>query len=312
MGGMAGHQAGTDSTLVRGPIPGAPPRWTRSARRATLSGMRPLLVMLCLALAACATTAEPPSRLPPDVTDPERTEARRGDGFTLWVVRECLPRERQTKLFEELARARAFLVEWLGPGLAPGDFRPPGAREACPPDAPRPAVPQVDVVVIAGADRCHADQDGLVLVPDHLDRHDATHELVHYLAGASWRPIDEGLAVHLTERLCGADRDVPVKVRARVFLDLGLQPRLDPTQLARDGMSRRDYDVAGAFVGWLIESFGKERFLQLYAGAERNYHGVYGLSEQELLFRFWQHVRSLDVRLDRRYHQFKAWITEPR
>ena len=62
-------------------------------------------------------------------------------------------------------------------------------------------------------------------------------------------------------------------------------------------------------MGWLIESYGKERFLALYAGPQRNYHGVYGMGEQELLFRFWQHVKSLDVRRDASYHAFKAWIT---
>lgn len=272
-----------------------------------------LVLAVALALAAGCATSAAAGRVPPDVSDPAAVEAFVADAFTIWVERDCISRSRRAALLEELVGARDFLVEWLGPAMSPGDFRPRGVpRSACLPPlgfGPPPAVPRIDVVVVPSGDRCHADRDGITLVPMHLDRFDATHELVHYLAGSSWHPIDEGLAVHLTERLRGAERGVPVKLRARVFQDLGLDTDLDPVDLTRDGMSRRDYDVAGAFVGWLIESYGKERFLQLYAGPERNYHGVYGVGEQELLFRFWQHVRSLDVERDGRYHAFKAWIT---
>jgi hypothetical protein len=263
-------------------------------------------------LGGCAA-APPPMRCPPDVQDPAHVERFDARAFTLWVEQDCLTPARRAVLVEELTAAEAFLEEWLGPAADPGDFRPPGVpRDACPPPAgaaPRPPLPRVDVVIVPRGDRCHADRDGLTLLPNHLDRRDATHELVHFLAGSSWRPIDEGLAVYLTERLWGPDRGAPVKVRARVFLDLGLDQDLDPDVLEREGMSRRDYDVAGAFVGWLIESFGKEKFLALYAGPERNYHGVYGTGEHELWFRFWQALRSLDVRRDGRYHAFKAWIT---
>lgn len=278
----------------------------------TTRGHAAVLAALVALLAGCAGSA-PPTPAPPDVRDPAAVEAFAAERFTVWVERDCISHARRAALLDELNSAHEFLVEWFGAAMAPGDFRPRGVpRAACPPApglAPAPRVPRIDVVVVPDGDRCHADRDGITLVPVHLDRRDGTHELVHFLAGSSWHPIDEGLAVFLTERLWGPDRGVPVKVRARVFLDLSLDTDLDPVALARDGMSRRDYDVAGAFVGWLIESYGKERFLTLYAGAQRNYHGVYGIGEKELLFRFWQHVRSLDVRRDGRYHAFKAWIT---
>jgi hypothetical protein len=162
--------------------------------------------------------------------------------------------------------------------------------------------------VVRDGERCHADGDGLTLVAEHLPRRDATHELVHYLAGSSWRPIDEGLAVYLTERLWGADGGVPVKVRARAFLDLSLDVDLDPNAL-RAGMSRRDYDVAGAFVGWLLEAYGPDRFWRLYAGHVRDYHGNYGVSEAELWERFWRYVRNLEVRHSSAYHAFKAKLS---
>jgi hypothetical protein len=272
----------------------------------------PFLPLLLLLLSGCAA-APPAGNVPPDVDDPTAVEAFVADDFTIWVEGECISHTRRAALLQELVGARDFLVEWLGAAMAPGDFRPRGIpRAACTPPgafASPPAVPRIDVVVVPDGDRCHADRDGITLVPRHLDRFDATHELVHYLAGSSWHPIDEGLAVHLTERLRGPERGIPARLRARVFQDLGLDTDLDPVDLAREGMSRRDYDVAGAFVGWLIESYGKERLLQLYAGPERNYHGVYGVGEAELLFRFWQHVRSLDVERDGRYHAFKAWMT---
>jgi hypothetical protein len=43
----------------------------------------------------------------------------------------------------------------------------------------------VRVIVYATGSRCHADANGVTVVRDHLARRDATHELVHFLAGGS-------------------------------------------------------------------------------------------------------------------------------
>ncbi len=268
-----------------------------------------LLAALLPALLPVGCAAPPATDLPPDVPSPSRVRRVEADGFRLFIDAACLSRSEERALLAELRDARRRLLEILGPHAAPGDFRPFGQpRDACPPAAaPSPTGP-IDVVVVRGGDRCHADGDGITLMRDHLARRDATHELVHYLAGSSWRPIDEGLAVYLTERLWGPDKGIPVKVRARAFLDLSLDVDLDPLEL-REGMSRRDYDVGGAFVGWLLEAYGAERFWRLYAGPLRNYHGVYGVSEAELWQRFWRYVGNLDVRHSSAYHAFRAQLT---
>ncbi len=235
--------------------------------------------------------------------------------FRLFIERDCLSDEQQGALLAELRAAAKRLRAVLGPYAAPGNFRPFGEpRPTCPAGpSSLPPLGRIDVVVLEGGagrggDRCHADADGITLVAEHLPRRDATHELVHYLAGSSWRPLDEGLAVYLTERLWGPDAGVAVKLRARAFFDLSLDEDLDPEAL-RAGMSRRDYDVAGAFVGWLLEAYGPEPFWRLYAGPLRNYHGAYGVSEVELWQRFWRYVRNLDVRHSSAYHAFKAQLT---
>lgn len=267
------------------------------------------LLLLLLTLATCAGCASTrPSDMPADVPFPDDVRVSTRDGFRLFVDRSCLNTREVESLLEELSVAKARLTSYLGESLAPGDFRAYGVpREACPPDGP-PRVPDsIDVVIVREGSRCHADRDGITVTKGHLWRGDATHELVHYLAGSSWRPIDEGLAVYLTEKICGADHDVPAKIRARVFLDLNLDVDLYP-HVVRKEMSRRDYDTAGAFVGWLIEAYGKERFLRLYAGAVRNFETVYGMSEVGLWKRFWRYTANLDVRHDSGYYAYKARI----
>ncbi|RMG15456.1 MAG: hypothetical protein D6731_08315 [Planctomycetota bacterium] len=224
------------------------------------------------------------------------------------VQSECIDEKRTSALLAELRRARAWLERWIGPHAAPGSFLGWGVPRRIRPGPSGPV--RVDVVVLPAGDRCHADRDGITVVAGHLDRHDATHELVHYLAGSSWRPLDEGLAVYLTERLWGPLGGVPSKIRARVFADLELAKDLDPEEL-RAGMSRRDYDIAGAFVGWLLEAYPREHFWELYCGPVRNYHGVYGRSEAALWARFWRYVRNLDVRDSSAYFAFKARIARP-
>ncbi|MEZ6183964.1 MAG: hypothetical protein R3F62_03020 [Planctomycetota bacterium] len=270
---------------------------------------RRALALLVLGLTACSA---PLQDLPPDAAlDSELHEAY---GFALYVEPGALDDAGRDALVQELDRARERIEGWLGPALAPGDFRPVGTPRAhCPPDwefGPRPASPRVPVVVRKTDLRCHADAQGITLGAVHLAERHATHELVHYLAGSSWHPVDEGLAVYLTERLWGGAAGVPLKIRARVYRDLNLKGSLAPRVLHSEGMSRRDYDVSGAFVGWLIETYGKAKFLQLYAGAERNYYGVYLLGERDLLERFWKAIASLDVRGDSDYYRFQARLTD--
>lgn len=272
-------------------------------------------VAFFLAVSALLGCAAPrPEGVPRDVPDPFSVTRYEEEGFRVWVDRDCLDDDQVEALLEELGRARAGIEAWLGAALAPGDFRPPGQRATCPENlelAPRPATGVVEVVVVRGGERCHADAEGITLQVEHVPRHDPTHELVHYLAGNSWHPIDEGLAVWLTEELWGPDKGWPLEVRARVYRDLNLRAELTPGRL-RGGMSRRDYDVAGAFVGWLIRTWGKERFLRLYSGAERDYMTVYGQGELELVDRFWKHLSGLPLRHDPAYHAFKAHLTRAR
>lgn len=270
--------------------------------------MRRALLLGVVALLGCAGR---PEHLPRDVPDPDWVQVFPADGFTYYIDQACLSSAERDALETELARARAKLLAWLGPALAPGDFRPQGEpRQDCPSDwefGPAPTPGPIDVVVLASGGRCHADRDGITLVHRHLARGDATHELVHYLAGSSWHPLDEGLAVYLTEQLIGPDKGFPLSSRARAYRDLNLVTYLNPRELG-EPMSRRDYDVAGAFVGWLIESFGKTRFLRLYAGPARDYMDVYGVSERELVERFWTHVGNLRVRQDSAYYAFIALL----
>jgi hypothetical protein len=272
---------------------------------------RTLLVLVGLLLAGCA--ASPPGSLPPDITRPESVRLLELQGFRLYADRGCLDGYGLKALGAELVSARVYLEAFLGPAMAPADFRGHGEPRANCPESfsfgPLPHAGTIDVVVVPHGDRCHADAAGLTVLRRHLTRHDATHELVHYLAGSSWRPIDEGLAVYLTERLHGPDKGFPIRTRARVYDDLAMRPRLEPSELLHHGMTRKDYDVAGAFVGWLIEVHGKERFFRLYAGAAQNYYGIYGIDELELLERFWRYVRNLDVRDDDAYYGFKRLIT---
>ena len=76
----------------------------------------------------------------------------------------------------------------------------------------------------------------------------------------------------------------------------------------RAGMSRVHYDTAGAFVRWLIEAYGWERFWQLYHGPERAYHEAYGVGEVELWQRFWRYIGNLDLSGDTAYPAYKALV----
>lgn len=256
--------------------------------------------------------APPPRDPPPDVPEDGRVELVTAEHFRLWVSKGCLSGAEAQLLLHELQTARKGLLSRLGSARAPGDFRTPDddpPRGYRPQAAPRKIPDPIDVVVVPDKGRCHADSAGIMLRADHVARRDGTHELVHYLAGSSWRPIDEGLAVYLTEELWGARRGFTSKVRARVYLDLNLSRPLRPEDL-RKGMSRIDYDTAGAFVRWLVESRGAERFWTLYHGAVGNYHTVYGQPEVELWEEFWRYVGNLDVKTKSAYYAYKILLQD--
>lgn len=273
-------------------------------RRHLLWALAPLL------LSACAS-GRAPGDPPPDLPEARQAEVVDGEHFRLWISKACLSGAEAQLLLNELQTARAKILDRLGSARFPGDFRDSDA----PPRAYRPhaapvAVPDpIEVVVVPDKGRCHADAEGITLRADHVTRRDGTHELVHYLAGSSWRPIDEGLAVYLTEELWGAPRGFTSKIRARVYLDLNLARPLRPQDLER-GMSRIDYDTAGAFVRWLIEARGSEKFWKLYHGAKGDYHSVYGQPEVELWEEFWRYVSNLDVRRKSAYYAYKVLLQD--
>ncbi len=238
---------------------------------------------------------------------PEARELRTTHGFGFVVEDDgTLAPQELERLFSELSSSEKKILAALGRNAQPADFRAPDERAAanCPVVAPA----ETHVTVVSGSGRCHSDETGLTVLREHLERKDATHELVHYLAGGSWRPVDEGLAVYLTEKICGPAGGIPVDTRARVYLDLSLDTSLDRDRL-RNGMSRPDYDLAASFVKWLIEERGIDAFMVLYHGAAGDYHGCFGVPEQELLAKWRDRIRRLDVRQDGSYYRFKDFMT---
>jgi hypothetical protein len=248
----------------------------------------------------------------PPGLDPAHVRTVRGHGF-LVVDDGVLEPQEEASLFQELAEARPKILALLKRGAAPGDFRTWQERREAACTAPTEAGPVGDIRVVVERQgvRCHADEGGLTILRAHVGRRDATHELVHFLAGASWRPADEGLAVYVTEKLWGPSWGVSLDVRARVYMDLNLEEGLARDRLAGD-MNRRDYDSAGSFVKFLIEEWGWDKFLDLYRGAPGDYHTVYGVSEQELLARWRQRIRALDVRQSSAYYRFRDYLSSLR
>ncbi len=260
-------------------------------------------LVLALALAAAGCASEPGER--------GRTRIVHGQGFVVLDDASLEPAE-EAQLLSELADSRTKILHLLGKNAAPGDFRTWKERsEAACPGAPLPPASEIRVAVVKKEGRCHADETGLTIRRDHLKRKDATHELVHYLAGASWRPVDEGLAVWLTEKLQGPAWGVPVDVRARVYFDLGMDDGLDCDRM-RLGMNRRDYDLAGSFVRFLIEERGMDAFMALYRSAPGDYHTVFGTPELELLAKWREKIRSMNVRQDASYYRFKDYLVNLR
>ncbi|MBI3723215.1 hypothetical protein HY251_04565 [bacterium] len=260
------------------------------------------VALLAIAQAGCATES----------ADVERTRTVHGQGFVVEDDGTLEPAE-EAALLQELAESRAKILHLFGKTAAIGDFRTWKERsEAACAGAQLPAPPvEIRVVVVKKEGRCHADETGLTIRRDHLKRKDATHELVHYLAGGSWRPIDEGLAVWLTEKLQGPAWGVPVDVRSRVYFDLGMDDGLDRERM-RLGMNRRDYDLAGSFVKFLIDEKGLDAFMVLYRSAPGDYHTVFGMPEQDLLAKWRERIHAMNVRQDASYYRFKDYLANLR
>jgi hypothetical protein len=261
------------------------------------SHVKPLAALLPLLLVAVGCAADPPLRSP---------RLTHGGGFVL-EDDGTVSVEEIEKLQGELVDSEKRIMAILGKDAWIADFRTPEERErvACP--IQRPAEIHVTISTDQSG-RCHADETGLTILRHHIDRKDGTHELVHYLAGGSWRPIDEGLAVYLTERLQGPAGGVSVDLRSRVYMDLSLDENLDRDRM-RGGMSRIDYDLAASFVKWLIEERGLGPFMTLFHGPPGDYHGVYGISEQELISKWREKIRATNVKLEGPYWHFREFMS---
>lgn len=265
-----------------------------------------VLSALLLGLPGCAGPA--PSAPPPSPHEEARTPH-----FAFTFKNRCVTAAERDALAKEAEFAFHRISRRLGKAMRPGDFGSgPRARWSAGPPDPEldpAALKPIPIVVADRAGRCYTHAGGIELVKDHLSRHDLTHELVHFLAGSSWSPIDEGLAVWLTEEIHGPDKEAGVHLRTIVYRDLAMLMPLIPARFRDKPMSRVDYDAAASFVCWLSQTFGFERVLVLYNGKERNYHGAFGCSENELFRRWMTWLKSLKLARSREYYRFRARIT---
>jgi len=263
-----------------------------------MSGIRAGRVALCALMVHAAGCRLAPEAPPPGLPSELRTER-----FHLRFEEGSLDAGARAALLAELERSLAAVEADFSDVTRPGSF---GTGRAPALDGARLEPIQVRVVLSAG--RCFTDARGIELVASHRERHHATHELIHYLFGPSWHPVDEGLACYLTERLCGPIKQAGADLRTVVALDLERFRSLIPERLDRQ-MSRVDYDAAASFVKYLIETFGWARFFDLYRGVKRNYHGAFGRSEQELFSAWRERLGRLDLRRTRAYYRFRARST---
>ena len=114
------------------------------------------------------------------------------------------------------------------------------------------------------------------------------HEIAHVYAPHDNRFIAEGLAVYLQAKLGGnpalPNEGEPLKKLARRYLPSSeIMAKLNevrtPVPLGRVMDDMTAYILAGAFIEWLVESKGLERFRVLYDG---DYEKAYGRSFAEL------------------------------
>lgn len=157
----------------------------------------------------------------------------------------------------------------------------------------------VPITIVAGGDRCHTDRNGMRIAQNHLPRFDITHEMVHYVAGPSWRPVNEGIATWFTERLRHPPEDksfVPCDLYARAYAAAGLTVPIDSAS-CEAAMDFRAYMAACSFTRWLLEAEGFEKFKRLYTGPPDGYANVYG-KDREALMMEWRAALAAKTAFD--------------
>ncbi len=124
----------------------------------------------------------------------------------------------------------------------------------------------------------------IVEVYNQKDRLDPNHETTHVLMGPHGNPpalLNEGFAVYMSERLGapalehlgGGTASIYERVRnlKRSGEWIGLEELLTYTEIGSEASrSRVSYAEAGAFVKFLIDRFGKEKFLEVYTSLQNS------------------------------------------
>lgn len=246
---------------------------------------------------------------------PSRDEVIITHHFHMTNVNRCLSKAEMKKVLREAHTAKVQILERIGPYIRPGDFygRKRKVMQITPAKLPKrseflPDIPRVKARIVDRPGRSFTDKRGIEIAKHYLPRHDLTHELVHYLAGSSWAPADEGLACYLTELLWGPEKKASLDLRVLVYVDLSMLRSLKPSRLEK-GMTRVDYDASGSFVKYLVKQYGWDRFFQLYHGPKGNYLWVYGASEDELIYEWRKSLDALKLKRSGDFYRFRARIT---
>lgn len=269
--------------------------------RAVFIGLLGVIVL------GCQSPAKPATRSHTVVTKPP---------FRFVYLNNCCKADEQRRIEAEAESGLSFLKQRLGPHTRPGDFghvtqSPPSHNHAGHSHStPRSRDGLIPVKIVDRRGRSHTDIHGIEVVKSQLSKFHLTHELVHWLAGASWPPLDEGLAVLLTEELRGPEDEADCDLRTLVYINLNTLRPLGTARLLKD-MTRVDYDASASFVKYLLARFGQEKFFELYNANARNYFGVLGKSEQDLMDDWLETLKKQQRHRcrSREFYRFRARIT---